>query len=149
VLAVAIGRLSKSVGVSAKIDSVIFSDLGQASSFMALDWVQAALKKSLGFAPLPATLHVRPKMEEDARIWQAIQKNLPGIPLPPTVSGFCAARLFRITVVGPGSAHATGAVLLPSVVDYPKDKIEIVAAVQLKSALGLKDGDQLTLEFLN
>jgi CTP-dependent riboflavin kinase len=116
---------------------------------MALDWVQAALKKSLGFAPFPATLNVRPKMEEDARIWQAVQKNLPGIPLPPVASGFCTARLYRVAVVGPGNAQATGAVLLPSVVDYPKDKIEIVAAVQLKSALGLKDGDQLTLEFLN
>jgi CTP-dependent riboflavin kinase len=137
------------MGLSAKIDSIIFSHLGQASSFMALDWVQAALKKSLGFAPFPATLNVRPKMEEDARIWQAVQENLPGIPLPPPVSGFCAARLYRVAVVGPGSAQATGAVLLPSVVDYPKDKIEIVAAVQLKSALGLKDGDQLTLEFLN
>jgi CTP-dependent riboflavin kinase len=39
--------------------------------------------------------------------------------------------------------------LLPSVADYPKDKIEIIAPVQLKSVLGLKDGDQLTVEFLN
>ncbi|HSF59949.1 MAG TPA: DUF120 domain-containing protein [Candidatus Binatia bacterium] len=131
------------------MDSVIFSDLGQASSFMALDWVQAALKKSLGFAPFPATLNVRPKREEDARIWETVQKNLPGIPLPPPAGGFCAARLYRVAVVGPGNTQATGAVLLPSVVDYPKDKIEIVAAVQLKRALGLKDGDPLILEFLN
>jgi CTP-dependent riboflavin kinase len=131
------------------MDTVIFSDLGQASSFMALDWVQAALKKSLGFAPFPATLNVRPKREEDARIWETVQKNLPGIPLPPAASGFCAARLYRVEVVGPGNTQATGAVLVPSVDDYPKDKIEIVAAVQLKKALGLKDGDPLTLEFLN
>ena len=28
---------------------------------MALDWVQAMLKKKSGFAPFPATLNVRPK----------------------------------------------------------------------------------------
>jgi CTP-dependent riboflavin kinase len=142
--------LVKSVGVSARINSVIFSDLGQASSFMALDWVQAALKKSLGFAPFPATLNVRPKMEEDARIWEAVQKNLPGIPLPPAAGGFCSARLYRVAIQGPANSQKgrmNGAVLLPNVADYPKDKIEIVAPVQLKSALGLKDGDQLTLEF--
>jgi CTP-dependent riboflavin kinase len=140
------------VGVSAKIDSIIFSHLGQASSFMALDWVQAALKKTLGFVPFPATLNVRPKMEEDARIWEAVQKNLPGIPLPPAAGGFCSARLYHVAIQGPVTSEKgmmNGAVLLPNVADYPKDKIEIVAPVQLKSALGLKDGDQLTLEFLN
>lgn len=116
---------------------------------MTLDWVQAALEKSLGFSPFPGTLNVRPKTEEDARIWQAVQKSLPGIPLPPATGEFCSARLYRIAVVGPGKGQANGAVLLPSVADYPKDKIEIVAAVQLKCALGLKDGDQLTLEFVN
>jgi CTP-dependent riboflavin kinase len=116
---------------------------------MALEWVQVALKKILGFPPFPATLNVRPKMEEDARIWEAVQRDFPGIPLPPAADGFCSARLYRVAVLGPGKGQANGAVLLPSVADYPKDKIEIVAPVQLKSALGLKDGDQLTLEFLN
>jgi CTP-dependent riboflavin kinase len=142
----------KNVGVSARINSVIFSDLGQASSFMALDWVQAALKKILGFAPFPATLNVRPKMEEDARVWEAVQKNLPGIALPAAAGGFCSARLYRVAIQGTVNSEKgsmNGAVLLPDVADYPKDKIEIVAPVQLKSALGLKDGDQLTLEFVN
>jgi riboflavin kinase, archaea type len=134
---------------SAKLNSVIFSDLGQASSFMALEWVQAALKIRLGFAPFPATLNVRPKTEEDGQVWQDVQKNLPGIPLAPAADGFCSARLYRVAVLGPGKSQVNGAVLLPSVADYPKDKIEIIAPVQLKSALGLRDGDQLTLEFVN
>jgi riboflavin kinase, archaea type len=40
-------------------------------------------------------------------------------------------------------------VLLPEVTDYPKDKIEIVAPLRLKDALGVRDGDRLTLEFLH
>lgn len=119
---------------------------------MALDWVQATLKKSLGFAPFPATLNVRPMTQEDARIWQDVQKNFPEIPLPPADNGFCSARLYRVQVEGPSTSvggKISGAVLLPEVNGYPKDKIEIIAPVRLKSALGVTDGDQLTLEFAN
>jgi CTP-dependent riboflavin kinase len=41
-----------------------------------------------------------------------------------------------------------GAVLLPEVANYPKDKIEVIAAVRVKDRLGVRDGDPLTLEFL-
>ncbi len=39
---------------------------------------------------------------------------------------------------------------LPDVKDYPKDKIEIIAAdAAERSVLGVEDGDQLILEFGN
>jgi CTP-dependent riboflavin kinase len=134
-----------------RITGVIFSDLGQASSFMALDWVQVALKKSLGFASFPATLNVRPKAPEDERNWEAVQNDSNGIPLAPVDGGFCSARLYPIEIQV--AANFTddkirGAILLPHVAGYPKDKIEIIAAVKIKEALGLHDGDQITLEFV-
>jgi riboflavin kinase, archaea type len=119
---------------------------------MALDWVQAALTQSLGFTPFPATLNVHPKAEEDARIWAVIQRDWPGIPLPPVDGGFCSARLYRVKVErssNSGTGKTSGAVLLPNVTGYPRDKIEIIAPLRLKSALEIRDGDQLTLEFVN
>ena len=135
-----------------KINGVVFSDLGEASSFMALDWVQQALQESLGFAPFPATLNVHPKKAEDLEAWAAVRRDVKGIPLPPVDGGFCAARLFPVEIYRPPSgpsASVRGAVLLPEVRDYPKNKIEIVAPVRLKDALDIQDGDQLTLEFVN
>jgi CTP-dependent riboflavin kinase len=134
-----------------KITGVIFSDLGQASSFMALDYVQQALNKCLGYFPFPATLNVRPKAAQDAEVWQRIQTDVEGVPLPSAAGGFCRARLYRVAIGRPGSGAADrmdAAVLLPEVVDYPKDKIEIVAPVRLKEAFTVQDGDQLTLEFI-
>lgn len=120
---------------------------------MALEWVQEALRRSLGFTAFPATLNVRPEGEDDARVWAAIQAEWSGIPLPPPVDGqFCRARLYRIEVKRPsylGNDKSSGAVLLPEVAGYPKDKIEIVAPVRLKSALTVSDGDPLILEFVN
>ena len=134
-----------------RLIGVIFSDLGQAASFMALDWVQEALRKSLGFAPFPATLNLRPRGREDAQTWETVQNESSSVSLPPVNGGFCSARLYRVRIHREEDSgdKVMGAVLLPDVEDYPRDKIEVVAPVRLKEALGVKDGDPLTLEFVN
>jgi len=131
---------------------IVFSDLGQAAAFMALAWVQDLLKERLGYKPFPATLNLRPKSAEDVLIWQRAQDELAGVSLAPAQSGHCKARLFRIEIHAPAlgaTDKIDGAILLPEVKDYPKDKIEIVAPMRLKDHLGIRDGDALTLEFRN
>ena len=119
---------------------------------MSLDWVQLALKQSLGFAPFPATLNVRPKAAEDAETWRRMQTESAGVPLASADGGFCSARLYPIEICGEttgGARNIEGAILVPEVKDYPSDKIEIVAPVRLKDHFRVRDGDALTLEFLN
>ncbi len=133
-----------------RLTGIIFSDLGQASSFMALDWVQELLNQRLGYHPFPATLNVRPKDVGDAQVWRRVQRGNAGTPLTAASDGHCGAKLYRIEIrAGADSEKLAGAVLLPEVDDYPQDKIEIVAPVRLKDHFKLNDGDQLTLEFLN
>ena len=133
-----------------RMTGVIFSDLGLASSFMSLDWVQLALKQNLGFAPFPATLNVRPKAATDAETWQRIRIEASGRRLTAADGDFCAARVYPVVVYREGDcagAEIDGAILLPEVKDYPSDKIEIVAPVRLKDHFAVRDGDALTLEF--
>lgn len=126
---------------------IIFSDLGQAASFMALDWVQAGLKQCLGFVPYPATLNLRPKTAEDLQAWRRLQSEFAAEPMPPVKDGFCSARIYRAQIFGPRNEKLNGAVLVPEVNGYPPDKIELVAPVRVKDHLGVRDGDALTLEF--
>jgi CTP-dependent riboflavin kinase len=135
--------------VPRRIHGVIFSDLGQASRFMALQWVQEALRESLGFTPYPATLNVRPLTPQDARLWEEIQREITALPLAPLEGGFCSAGLYLISIkrLAWSDESVRGAVLLPAVIDYPKDKIEIVTQVRVKDAFSVKDGDCLLLEF--
>jgi CTP-dependent riboflavin kinase len=136
----------------ARMTGIIFSDLGQGASFMALEWVQTALYERLGFLPFPATLNVRPKDATDAQVWSRIRGNSAGLVLGRKQDGFCEAHLFPIALVVPAVAEADkipGAILLPEVKNYPDNKIEIVAPVRLKDHLGVQDGDQLTWEFVN
>ena len=148
-----------SMAESTRLTGIIFSDLGQARSFMVLEWVQASLKQCLGFSPFPATLNVRPRTDADAQVWRQVQNRVRSLPLAPVDGGFCSARLYRIQILRPArledrgavsdGTSIVGAVLLPEVKSYPSDKIEIVAPMRLKDYLDLKDGDPLTLEFLN
>jgi CTP-dependent riboflavin kinase len=135
--------------MKARLSGTIFSDLGQASLFMGLSWVRDALTQKLGYSPYPATLNVRPKTPEDAKIWHEIQASQAGVRLSAVDSDFCNARLYFVTLqdlLDPNQA-IKGAVLLPEIADYPRDKIEVVAPVHLKDAFSLADGDQLVVEF--
>jgi len=138
--------------MTARMTGVIFSDLGLASSFMGLDWVQQSLERSLGFRPFPATLNVRPRAAADEQTWRRVQTDPGGKPLAAAEGGYCSAKLFPIVIL-PGESSAAekiaAAILLPEVKDYPNDKIEIVAPVRLKDHLGVRDGDLLAWEFLN
>jgi CTP-dependent riboflavin kinase len=144
-------QLREAVKARHKIDGIIFSDLGEAGRFMALEWVREALRRELGFAPFPATLNLRPKAGPDAGAWQSVQTELKTIDLFPAESGFCAAKLFLVDISTPAvnGPPVRGAVLLPEVANYPRDKIEVVAPMRLKDQFGVSDGDQLTLEFVN
>jgi CTP-dependent riboflavin kinase len=138
------------MGAKSSLIGIIFSDLGQASRFMALEWVQELLVQRLGYHPFPATLNVRPKDAEDAETWRRIQNVYPGTPLTEASASHCGARLFRVEVSTAAiGKKVAGAVLVPEVGDYPPNKIEIVAPVRLKDHFAVRDGDQLTVEFLN
>ena len=81
-----------------RITGVIFSDLGRAASFMALAAVQRALRESLGFAPFPATLNVRPQDTDDSATWSRLRAVSAGRPLAIAEPGFCSARLAAFKV---------------------------------------------------
>jgi riboflavin kinase, archaea type len=137
---------------ASRITGIVFSDLGRASAFMSLAWVQDLLKQRLGYNPYPATLNLRPMGTDDAESWERAQRDVESVALTQADAAHCGARLFRIEIHAPARGSSDkigGAILLPEVKDYPKDKIEIVAPMRLKDRLGISDGDTLTLEFPN
>jgi CTP-dependent riboflavin kinase len=133
-----------------RLTGIIFSDMGQASVFMALDWVQDLLVQRLGYRPFPATLNVRPKGAQDVATWRRVQSDIRGTPLTAATQSHCGAILYRVDVWGKAeSEKVSGAVLVPEVDHYPQDKIEIIAPVRLKDYFGVGDGDPLILEFVH
>jgi riboflavin kinase len=127
-----------------KITGVVFSDLGRAASFMALDWVQSALNDKLGFSPYPGTLNLRLRTAGEKDLWRGVRETGHRIEITAPDAAFCHARCFLVEIEG----KHQGAVIWPEVEGYPADKIEVLAAVRLKDELGIADGEPVTLEFV-
>jgi CTP-dependent riboflavin kinase len=127
-----------------KITGVVFSDLGRAGSFMALDRVRESLRKSLGFTPYPGTLNLRLETDEAMEFWREMRERR-GIEIVSQDPAHCHARCFLVEIEG----KHRGAVVLPEVANYPEDKVEVIAPVRLKDELGVKDGERVTIEFVD
>ena len=131
------------------VKGVVFSDLGRAGAFLGIDWVREAVRERVGFDPYPGTLNVRAS-GADLNRWEQVRQHGGRVVLPSPDPAFCNAFLFTGSLEGwdapPGSRERI-AVVVPEVEEYPADKLEIIAAVSLKQARSVRDGDELTVVF--
>ena len=122
------------------ITGKIVSGVKQGAFFTQLDWVQEQCLEKLGFKPFAGTLNLEIAIENMAIIG-ALQAQ-EGIELVPPDSNFCSGLVFPITVEG-----ISGAIVAPAanVRVHAKNIIEIISRLGLKDALGVEDGDWVTL----
>ena len=118
----------------------IVSGIKQGVFFTQLDWVQEQCLEKLGFKPYPGTLNLE-IAHENMAIIEAL-KPQEGVELVPPDSNFCSGFVFPITVEG-----IPGAIVAPAedVRVHGKNIIEIISHLGLKDALGVKDGDFVSL----
>ena len=123
-----------------EITGKIVSGIKQGSFFTQLDWVQEQCLEKLGFKPFPGTLNLE-LANDNMVIIEAMQVQ-EGIELVPPDSTFCSGFVFPITVEG-----IPGAMVAPAedVRVHAKNIIEIISPLGLKDALGVEDGDWVTL----
>jgi CTP-dependent riboflavin kinase len=133
---------SKAAGsIAVTLVGRVVSGKGEGALFTRLDWARAAFVERLGIDPFPGTLNLMP---EDMPAWRAMRATA-GIRIVAPDQAFCDARAWRVRLAG----SIDGAIVVPEVPGYPDDKIEIIAALGLRAALGLADGDTLALEVLS
>ena len=118
----------------------IVSGIKQGAFFTQLDWVQEQCLEKLGFKPYPGTLNLE-IAHENMAIIEALRPQ-EGVELVPPDTNFCSGFLFPITVEG-----ISGAIVAPAddVRVHGKNIIEIISHLGLKDALGVEDGDYVSL----
>lgn len=118
----------------------IVSGIKQGAFFTQLDWVQEQCLEKLGFKPYPGTLNLEIAHENMAIIEDLRPQE--GVELVPPDSNFCSGFVFPITVEG-----ISGAIVTPAedVRVHGKNIIEIISHLGLKDALGVEDGDYVSL----
>lgn len=116
------------------------SGLGQGAVFMALPWVRDGVRRLTGLDPHPGTFNVQLAGADAVAAWRRILQA-PGLRLEPPTAEQCGARLFPVVV----EPDVAAAVIVPDVGGHGDDVIELVASVHVRSRLGLRDGDRVTL----
>jgi len=120
------------------VRGTVASGVGQGAHFMSLPWVGRAVHRSLGFDPYPGTLNLRLTDPEMLVRWRDVSKER-ALVLTPSPPETCGGRLIPITL----PRDIPAAVIVPDVTRYGDDVLEVIAAVHLRSCLGLEDGDAL------
>jgi len=134
------GRNSTYMKDQWKITGKIVSGVNKGAFFTQLDWVQEQCLEKLGFKPFPGTLNLEIP-DESAKTIEALQPQ-EGLELVPPESNCCSGSVFPITVEGiPGAMVAPAA----DVWAHAKNIIEIISHLGLKDALGVADGDWISL----
>lgn len=127
------------MGISV-ISGHVVSGLKQGAFFTRLDWVRAQCRSHLGFEPHPGTLNV--EVSDESRPAAAALLKAHGKELIPPDSAYCSGRVFPATVGGIAAAVVIPATAVRS---HSGDVVEVISAANLRQALGLSDGDRVSL----
>ena len=121
----------------AEFEGTVFTGEGNGIKYLSLPWVRTQLEEKLGYAPFLGTLNLR-LTDKSVRRRKSLRKAKPIVIFP--VEGYCIGLLFK------GFTRDTECgVIIPQIKGYPDDLLEVIAAVNLRETLKLKDGEVLTV----
>ncbi len=121
----------------------VFSGLGEGAYFTQIDWVKQQCLEKLGFIPFAGTLNLHVNEDYLNLIQQA--RSAAEIDVVPPSPDFCPAKAIPVSI-----GEIKAAIIVPHAEEFtddvhPADIIEVIAPVEVKKALGIKDGDELVI----
>jgi CTP-dependent riboflavin kinase len=118
---------------------------GRGKYFTPLDWARRQFVDKLGIDPFPGTINLIVDDAESMKVWNRL-KSTPGVRIDNPNSGphDCNARCYPVSIDG----QIDAAIVIPEVAGYPPFQIELIAAIGVRDALAVGDGDTLSLEIL-
>ncbi len=126
-----------------KIRGRIVEGLQVSANFTQIPWVRKQFISKLSIDPYPGTLNLEIIDQKDLENFTKL-KATRGVEITPEDSSFCTGNCYFVLIEG----KLKGAIILPVVENYPKDKIELIASLNIKEALSVNTGDFLEVEIL-
>lgn len=123
------------------VKGIVFSGKGEGTRFIELPWVKKQITEKLGFTPHPGTLNI--KLTKENFKSRASLEKVEAMEISPVI-GFHRGRFFKAYLMG----NLKCAVVIPEVSNYPRDILEVIAPVNLREKLQLKDGDCVEVKIL-
>ena len=115
------------------LTGTIVSGLGEGARYVKR--YHFVIKTVLDFEPFPGTLNLRTAGVPAAFLENSLTLNAP-------TGGLFQVSAKPATING----NIQGAILRPDKTNHPPEILEVIAPVNIKQTLGLKDGDQVEVE---
>jgi len=122
-------------------EGIVSSGLGKGAVFMSIEYYKNQVKEKLGFDPFTGTLNLRIDKEKITLLNDFRAIRIEGIKKDNKACG--GAICYKIKING-----IDAAIIIPDLTGHEEDTIEIVAPVNLKSELSIKDGDKAKIELI-
>lgn len=112
------------------------------TTFTQLDWAKAQFSDRVGIDPFPGTVNVILDDPDSMPVWVRL-KMTDGIHMDNPNDGphDCDAKCWSVSING----EIDGAIVYPLVDGYPPAQVEVIAAVGVRDAFQIEDGDTVTL----
>jgi len=122
-----------------RVKGKIVSGRGEGAKFTQLPWAKKQIAKKLGFIPYPGTLNI--KTTEGNRDLEKLLKKEKAIEILPA-KGFCRGKCFKAILMD----NLKCAIVIPEILDYTENTIEVIAQVNLREKFKIKDGDVIEVK---
>lgn len=129
-----------------EIEGRVFTGLGEGAYYMSLRGYRRQFMRKLGFDPFPGTLNIQLDSPTDRRLRRALERYT-GIPIEGFEDGhrtFGGARCYPAKIGG----GLDGAVIVLERSHYDDSVLEVIAPVNIRDRLKLKDGDSISVKAL-
>ena len=126
-------------------EGIIFSGLGEGAYYVSQEGYREQVREKLGFEPYPGTLNIRLKTKLDLERKEHMER-MPGVEIQSFKTedrSFGSARCYPVLV----NDEVEGAVVIAERTGYDRSVVELIASVNLRKRLGLKEGDVVRVAF--
>lgn len=123
-----------------RLQGTVFSGFGEGKYFTQLDWVVGQFETKLGFAPYPGTLNLEITKDDLTSLVRWLGPN-PGVVIAPESAAYCSAFCYPVRI----NDLVAGAIVVPEITKHPKEKLEVIAPVNIRQTLNISDGDRVVL----
>jgi len=142
-------HLKIDMGESAKeafvFEGVVFSGLGEGAYYVSQEGYRQQVREKIGFEPYPGTLNIKLRTKADLEKREQLER-MPGVEIQSFKTkdrSFGKARCYPVLI----NDEEEGAVIIAERTGYDRSVMEVMAPVNLRKRLGLKDGDIVRISF--
>ncbi len=122
-------------------EGTVTAGLGKGAVFMSIDYYKGKIKEKLGFDPYTGTLNLKIEKGRISLLNDLEPIRIEGI--KKDNKDFGGASCYKVKI-----NDVNAAIIIPDLTEHEEDMIEIIAPINLKSKLNIKDNDRVKIELV-